>query len=246
MDWITFISTMTSALAWPTVIGSVAYFYRAEIRHLLLRHEELKLGPMEAEMFEQRIREVKQLAIALPSRQPEAPSIDSGGTASGTEKAASIEQPTPALAAGAAIDDHLLARLPTPSDTSSPRLAILNVWVIVEDSLRSLAERNRLEAAATVVTMLLALEKMGLITRQERDLLRQMYELRYEAAIATLSFSEDAVLDYVVAVIHFLKDRTVRFSRSFNCASVSAIGCERALTSAQTLARTSETVRKKQ
>src|SRR4051812_15444337 len=71
MDWLTFISNMTSALAWPVVIAAIAIFYQQEIRHFVAGFRRLKVGPLEAEMFELKVREIRQLAVSLPERSIE-------------------------------------------------------------------------------------------------------------------------------------------------------------------------------
>jgi hypothetical protein len=131
MDWMTFISNMTGALAWPLVVGAIAYTYRSELRQVLVALKRLKLGPVEAEVFAIEAREARVLAESLPASNRNHPA--SPGT---TE-----HSPAPADSKSR-IEDELLMLI----DGSTER-PVLGAWNRVEDAMRSVAKRNRIDRA---------------------------------------------------------------------------------------------------
>lgn len=62
MDWLTFISELIKAIAWPAVTLVIAFLFRGQIRALLARLKKGKLGPTEFE-FEETVKELKQEAV---------------------------------------------------------------------------------------------------------------------------------------------------------------------------------------
>lgn len=219
MDWLTFISNMTAALAWPLVIAAVAFFYRKEIRHLVAGFRRLKVGPLEAEMFESRVREIRQLAVSLPERTERNLNATSESDKDVAERpaetaprlsakrestASSLPKAAPNVTASD-IEDDLLKTVEDARRQGTEGLAIRSTWTLVEDALRSFAERNGSNPNATVVTMLLDLKRRGLLILEEYHLLRQLYELRNMAASTTLRFSHEVLLDYVVAASEILR-----------------------------------------
>jgi hypothetical protein len=189
MDWMTFISNMTGALAWPLVVGAIAYTYRSELRQVLVALKRLKLGPGEAEVFAIEAREARVLAESLPASHRNHPA------APGT-----TEHP-PAPAGGKSrIEDELLMLI----DGSTER-PILGAWNRVEDAMRSVAKRNRIDPDLPVPALLLRLLEREVISRSEFDLLQQLRRLRNQVAMATgVDFTEDAVLNYLVAASSIL------------------------------------------
>jgi hypothetical protein len=59
MDWLAFISSMTSALAWPLAIGAIALFFRGQIISLLQDIKKLRVGDVELQLGDtvEKIRE---------------------------------------------------------------------------------------------------------------------------------------------------------------------------------------------
>ena len=199
MEWLTFISTMTTALSWPIAIVSLAIYFRTEIRSLVVGMKKLKLGPMEAEMFELQVREAKTAALALPSRTSDTIAV-LGASASG----ANLTLPNLGTTGGD-IDSYLLDLVTSPTYRTAPRTGLLAVWNAVEDAVRSLAERSKANSKASVSVMLLELQRLGVLSRDEFELLRKLSALRDEAYMSTRSITEDAALDYVAAASTILR-----------------------------------------
>ena len=77
MDWLTFISEITKALAWPSVATTIALVFRGELRSLVGRVKKGKVGPAEFE-FEEEIRELKlEIPRELPALPMPSPQIAS-------------------------------------------------------------------------------------------------------------------------------------------------------------------------
>jgi hypothetical protein len=220
MDWLTFISNMTSALAWPVVIAAIAFFYRKEIRHFIAGFRKLKVGPIEAEMFELKVREIRQLAVSLPERtipldvgpkdqrqegSVHSPAVPAQGRSAPREPAVVPASDLQIRANPADVEDDLLNTVEEAMRNGTEAIAIRSTWNLVEDALRSFAERNGSNPKATVVTMLLDLKRNGLLSLEEYQLLRQLYELRNTAAMTTIMFRHETLLDYVVAASEILR-----------------------------------------
>lgn len=208
MDILTFVSSMTGALAWPIVVAAIAYLYRSEIRQLLAGMRRLKVGPMEAEMFESKAREVRELAIALPQHlKTEGEQTTGPGVKVPTQPEPPNQQSTPETAKPdwAAVDDRLLQLVEEARLWGTQRLALLDTWSVLEDALRSFAERHNRNPQASVVMMLLDLKHQSLLTLAEYELLRKLFDLRTSAAVASIGFSEEALLDYVAAASAILR-----------------------------------------
>ena len=90
------------------------------------------------------------------------------------------------------------------------RFAVVRIWSVLEDALRSLAENGLVGATGPVITTLLELERRNLITRQELKVLRRLFELRNDAQHGYQVVSEDGFLDYLFAAGAIL--RRVGFS----------------------------------
>jgi len=215
MDWLTFISTMATALAWPIAIVALAAHFRSEIRSLIAGMKKLKVGPMEAEMFELQVREAKSAALALPNR------VTDMGPAQYSTPGSNATLPNLA-AKGGDIDSYLLDLVTSPAYRTAPRTGVLAVWNAVEDAVRSLAERSKADPKATVSVMLHELQRLGALSKEEFELLRKLSALRDEAYMSTGSITEDAALDYVAAASTILRKTGLsdKPGRSVNIRSV--------------------------
>ncbi|MGA7949964.1 MAG: hypothetical protein WCA45_07370 [Thiobacillaceae bacterium] len=76
MDWLTFISKVVDAVAWPIAAVTLFFFLRPEIKTLFSLIKRLKAGPVEAE-FEREVKELRTEAEmqmpALPVPPPQIP-----------------------------------------------------------------------------------------------------------------------------------------------------------------------------
>jgi hypothetical protein len=224
MDWLTFLSTMTSALAWPVAVGALVIVFRGEIRSIVAGMKRLKLGPMEAEMFERQAREVRDLAVALPARSATIPRLPTPRTPISEHELQIIPPTVDALPQpdGYDIDTHLLELITSPTYRAMPRNGVLKVWTAIEDALRSLAERSDADPNATFSVLLLDLQRRKSISKDEFELLRKLSSMRDDAYMSTVQVTEDAALDYVAAASTILRKIGLsdKPGRSFDVRSV--------------------------
>jgi hypothetical protein len=77
MSWLEFIASVMRSLAWPVGAVVTAYLLRAPLAHLLMHGvRRAKVGPVELEMWDQRVAEVEtQLPEAVPPASPSAPPL---------------------------------------------------------------------------------------------------------------------------------------------------------------------------
>jgi hypothetical protein len=61
MDWLTFISNMTGALAWPSAAAAIALIFRSQIQNLVKNLSRLKWGEVEAQ-FGQKVESIREEA----------------------------------------------------------------------------------------------------------------------------------------------------------------------------------------
>ncbi len=61
MDWLTFISSMVSALAWPMAAAVIAMIFRSQIQNLVKNLSRLKWGEVEAQ-FGQEVESIREEA----------------------------------------------------------------------------------------------------------------------------------------------------------------------------------------
>lgn len=199
MDWLTFISNMTTAIAWPATVLIVGAIYQEELRRFFITIKKLKLGPMEAEMFEAKAKEAKELAESLvppQSGEPaEMPPISSGVPATTAPPAKHSRLN--------AEEDRLLEMM-----ERRPRLALIEAWKLVEravDALTAGRSDASLSIGATFMTRVFGLQRSGAITGEQVAVVRKLYELYNNAVTTTIVFSEDAVLDYIIAASNLLR-----------------------------------------
>lgn len=114
MDWLTFVSKVIEALAWPVAAVALVFLLRDEISKLAPFIKKVKAGPLEAE-FEREVKELKEIKEAAPERV----------------------KPAEAQAADTASKNFLfqLAEL-------HPRSAILESWVRVEAAARAVLAKT--------------------------------------------------------------------------------------------------------
>lgn len=194
MDWLTFISNMTGALAWPAAVGGIAWAYKSEIQQLVGGLKRLKLGPMEAEMFEKQAQEAKALADALPENA-ESKQADHPSPPTATAPPEPAPPPQATKSSDAAIEDYLLDIL-----SKSPSLAIAEAWMPLEARIRQLASGTDADPNGPVVSILLELHRKKTIGKDQFSLLRKLYELHMQARSTTIRFSVEAGLDYIIAI----------------------------------------------
>lgn len=205
---------MTNALAWPVVIALLAFKFKAELRLIVHGMKKLKLGPVEAEMFEKKTLEVREFAAAIVDvdhLRPKStmPHGNAASNASATQSTVNDHTDTTTQkekgdwTSAKDAEDQLMEIL--GSQRLSPRLVILKVWTMVEDTMRSLAEHAGIDPYRSVMTTLLDLKRRALLDVDEFDLLYRLFALRNTLINTTLGASEDSAINFVSAASTILR-----------------------------------------
>jgi len=173
MDWLTFISNVISALAWPAVVVVAAYFLRDPVKSLIKLITKLKYGELELS-FERKIEKLEQSASGvLPP-----------DTAPANQQKALLSPEIAALA------------------ESSPRAAIVEAWIQVSNAAIQALKRKGVQLPPGKSLAPLVIERYigeaGLLTKDQLALLRQLRNTR-NAAVHGSDFKGDAgtALSYV-------------------------------------------------
>jgi uncharacterized protein YutE (UPF0331/DUF86 family) len=167
-----FVATLVQALAWPVTALTIFFVLRRYIVGLLPLVRELKYKDVQIS-FGERVRELAaDAAEALP--EPSARARLPDGELTHMEK---------------------LARL-------SPRAAVLEAWIPVEQAALNLAVRKGVklsrEARASARGVAAALLDAGVISEDEAAIFQSLRSLRNEAAHASdFRVARDAVTEYI-------------------------------------------------
>lgn len=117
MDWLQFLASIVSSLAWPLTLGVLIYLLRKPLLELLPNLRELKYKDLEVRFGEG----LEKLEEKLEQQAPPEPTLRRAGVREDTDG-----------------KFDLLAQI-------SPSAAVLEAWTDIERQLRTLAERNQIE-----------------------------------------------------------------------------------------------------
>ena len=184
MDWLTFVSNIVSALAWPVATLSIVIILRAPIFKILNLVSRIKVSDVELEFD-------RQLSVAK-----EEASIELRN-----DELKQIGLPAP-------IDNHLVKLAEV-----SPRAAVTESWRHVEASAlnaaKSLISKESFSNKTMTFQAISIIEKSGVLPERIVLLLRQLRSLRNQAAHAPeFSLSESSAIEYAqlaYQVIAFLE-----------------------------------------
>lgn len=163
--------TLLTGIAWPVAVVWIAYLFKSELRSLLHRMSQLKYKDVEAK-FEIGLAEAEAKVIAI-------------------EKSASSALPRPEITSKL----ELLRRI---ADVS-PRAAIMEAWVLVEDA----AGKSGFVQGATIPRVnpdlfVDELVRLGKLPNGSDSLLLQMRRLRNQAAhLPDFSLNQDEADRYL-------------------------------------------------
>lgn len=162
MDWLAFIASIIGSLAWPTAVVSIALIFRRAILKLLPDVSELEYGKFKVK-FQKELAEVKEQAelAALPSAPARTVLPEASKGSSGERNAAA---------------DFVHLAL------ASPRAAVIESWMQVEQELGRLTQRAGITTRAGTVGKLSTLEERGLLTAELSRVIENLRSLRNEAA----------------------------------------------------------------
>lgn len=180
MDWLTFISTMTSALAWPLVALVLGLVLRKKVLDLIPAIRKLKAGPIEAE-FELATKQVlSNAAVASSQAEPSAQAKSSQGLDQG--------------------DNKIVARL--LSARNDPAGMILDGWANVDGELFRLGHQMGLLVDPLTNTSKIYESVMAsdVLPAETRRLVRELRDLRNKVAHVVVKPTSEAAQDYILAV----------------------------------------------
>lgn len=180
MDWLQFIASIISSLAWPAVVLTAIILLRQPLAELIPLLHRLKYKDFEVE-FDREVRKLREEAVAalpplpisVPSRRP--------------EETALLE----------------LASV-------APREAIIEAWLLVELSARRALETRGIkiepDQPLTGPQLTWTLMDTGLIDKARRAIFDRLRMLRTQAVHAQkFAISEASALDYVELALEFAR-----------------------------------------
>jgi hypothetical protein len=174
VDWLTFISNIAHALAWPLSVVAIALLFRRSLLKLLPGLRGLEYGSLKITFGEQLLKTVEQAdRISLTTSQSRrgklGHSLGSGGgdPLGGGDPGVSYRR-----------EDLDLAEMAV----QSPRTAVLEAWIEVEDAIRQALESTGIRTPAGTVGQVKLLQDKGIITPDLVPIIDNLRGLRNEAA----------------------------------------------------------------
>jgi hypothetical protein len=171
MDFLTFISELIKALAWPAVAGAALIVLRKELRALLPFLRRLKAGPVEAE-FERDVNQLKEM-VDEPA------------------------EPVPPLSPDVLAFKEFLFQLAM----LHPRSAILESWVRVEAAARAALTRSLttpVKPYLTAASLAQELSGIGVLSDTQVTLYHELRRLRNDTAhLVGAEPTQDSVHSYI-------------------------------------------------
>jgi hypothetical protein len=187
MDWLTFISKIVDALAWPLVIVGLLFFLRKELPNIVRSLRKLKFKDVEMEFGEAAKALAEETKRAVPNSKPD------------EDEHASFVDPEEAKLK--AIAEY------------SPRAAILEAWLQVESATAEFLRAQGAQGISSVAGPLRLLERLrtvGVLTPPQESAYEHLRQLRNQAVHAPdAEFTASAVSNYIESALSmaaYLKD----------------------------------------
>ncbi len=155
MDWLSFLASLVSSIAWPTAVVVAIYLLRKPLGSLLANLSSFKFKDIEVQ-FGKKL-ETLEKELGDTSIVPDLPEIQTDQT----------------------IEDRFDALVEI-----SPSAAIIDSWIRIDSSLKNLAARADIDERSRRVPVhtIRALVDAGEITRRLGNLLDELRGLRNQAA----------------------------------------------------------------
>ena len=176
MDWLQFIASLISSLAWPSVLVTALLIFRRHLLALAPYLREVEAAGVKLK-FEQGLEQVKSDADASPSL-PVAPAPALGGP----------------LGLGQPADQSV----PLMLAVHAPRALVLESWASVEHALRAAVGDTGSPAKSRPPNRILdELRSTGRVTPEIAKIVDDLRRLRNEAAhLPTFAIETDKALEY--------------------------------------------------
>jgi len=206
MDILQFISSMTSAVAWPAVTTAIVFTFRKEIRKRIADISKMNLpGGFSAE-FKRELDTVEARIIegstSLPAALQTATESTIGHPDQGRHPPAAEQATLDEKFTAAALSDETTVFDPAAPHT--PHFIVINAWEQLEMAIRQFVVKANLNHRADGINirgLIRSLQTSGQIDQAEADNLMSMHHLRLQAKfpvriddVEALRFSELAKL----------------------------------------------------
>lgn len=180
MDWLTFITKLVDALAWPVVALVLGLVFRRKLLALIPTLRRLKAGPVEAE-FELAAKQALANAEEVQTPSP-------------------AETPTRLAESGTSKNQLVIAKL--REARGDPAGAILEGWAKVDGELFRLGLQtgtvvDPLENTGKVYSAVIS---SGILPAQTASLVKELRDLRNQVAHVKVAPTSEAAQDYLLAV----------------------------------------------
>ena len=179
MDWLTFISKVIEALAWPSVVTGLLLYLRKDLPRLVTSLRKLKFKEMEVEFGEAAKKVAVETSAAVPLPGPDTK------LAGGSER--DVERQLLSIA------------------DLSPRAAILEAWLRIEAAAVAVIRKHgitTLNATPGPLRLREGLEQVGVLTPPQVAAYDSLRRLRNEAVhTPEAEFTPTAVANYIQAAL---------------------------------------------
>lgn len=179
MDWLTFVSKVIEALAWPSVVAGLLLYLRKDLPRLITSLRKLKFKEVEVEFGEA----AKKVAVATSAAVPlPGPDAKLAG-----ENERDVERQLLAIA------------------DLSPRAAILEAWLRIEAAAVAIIRKHghtTLNATPGPLRLREGLEAIGILTPPQVEAYDGLRRLRNEAVhTPDADFTASAISNYIQAAL---------------------------------------------
>lgn len=189
MDWMQFVSSLVSSLAWPSVTVFILLTFKNQISKLIPLLQKLKIGALEAD-FSEELMEIKAETAGIVSashRSLDSPSLTSTTSVGG---GLTINRPSPVQT----LADHIAIR-------SQPTGAVMEAWKMFELSLsNAYTAASGSPGNVTTEQILKYLAAVGFFTDSEQHAIMRLKALRNRAAHSRSDISIESAQDFVELV----------------------------------------------
>ncbi|WP_454867533.1 hypothetical protein [Pseudomonas farris] len=190
MDWLTFLSSIVNAVAWPATLVVLLVLIREQLPQLAKSLRRLKYKDIEMEFGEAAKAIANEVQAIMPAAQAD-------NKIAGQEK------------------EEVKARLEAIAELA-PRAAILESWLQVEAAAADVIRQNNLGVLTPYpgpMRLRDSLHKGGILNKRQLAIFEQLRTLRNEAVhVPEAEFTKAAVSNYIessIAIASYLEGRAM-------------------------------------
>ncbi|AZC56414.1 hypothetical protein [Pseudomonas chlororaphis] len=190
MDWLTFLSSIVNAVAWPATLVVLLVLIREQLPQIAKSLRRLKYKDIEMEFGEAAKAIANEVQTIMPAAQAD-------NKIAGQEK------------------EEVKARLEAIAELA-PRAAILESWLQVEAAAADVIRQNNLGVLTPYpgpMRLRDSLHKGGILNKRQLAIFEQLRTLRNEAVhVPEAEFTKAAVSNYIessIAIASYLEGRAM-------------------------------------